>query len=63
MHFSLFLCLYESFWRGFESYQRRLTLLVACLAHRKQEDARRRLRGMCGFKKELRVCWMEVEVE
>ena len=29
----------------------------------KQEDARRRLRGMCGFKKELRVCWMEMEVE
>ena len=28
-----------------------------------QEDARRRLRGMCGFKKELRVCWMEMEVE
>ena len=27
-----------------------------------QEDARRRLRGMCGFKKELRVCWMEMEV-
>ena len=29
----------------------------------KQEDARRRLRGMCGFQKELRVCWMEMEVE
>ena len=29
----------------------------------KQEDARRRLRGMCEFKKELRVCWMEMEVE
>ena len=29
----------------------------------KQEDARRRSRGMCGFKKELRVCWMEMEVE
>ena len=28
-----------------------------------QEDARRRLRGMCGFKKELRVRWMEMEVE
>ena len=28
-----------------------------------QEDARRRLRGMCGFQKELRVCWMEMEVE
>ena len=29
----------------------------------KQEDAWRRLRGICGFKKELRVCWMEMEVE
>ena len=32
-----------------------------------QEDARRHLRGMCGFKKDgyykLRVCWMEMEVE
>ena len=27
----------------------------------KQEDARGRLRGMCGFKKELRVCWMAME--
>ena len=26
-----------------------------------QEDARRRLRGICGFKKELRVCWMAME--
>ena len=36
MHFPLFLCLYESFWKGFESDQRRLTLLLsnafACLA-------------------------------
>ena len=28
MHFPLFLCLYKSFWKGFESDQRRLTLLV-----------------------------------
>ena len=28
MHLPLFLCLYESFWKGFESDQRRLTLLV-----------------------------------
>ena len=28
MHFSLFLCLYESFWKGFETDQRRLKLLV-----------------------------------
>ena len=28
MYVPLFLCLYESFWKGFESYQRRLTLLV-----------------------------------
>ena len=28
MPFSLFLCLYKSFWKGFESDQRRLTLLV-----------------------------------
>ena len=34
-HFPLFLCLYESFWKGFESDQRRLTLLVACLERRK----------------------------
>ena len=27
----------------------------------RQEDARRRLRGMCGFKKKLRVCWMAME--
>ena len=26
-----------------------------------QEDAQRRLRGMCGCKKELRVCWMAME--
>ena len=26
-----------------------------------QEDARGRLRGMCGCKKELRVCWMAME--
>ena len=38
------------------------TMLVSGFNH-KQEDARRRLRGMCGFKKELRVCWMEMEVE
>ena len=25
MHLPLFLCLYESFWKGFESDQRRLT--------------------------------------
>ena len=29
MHIPLFLCLYESFWKGFES--ERLTLLVACV--------------------------------
>ena len=29
----------------------------------KQEDARRCFRGMCGFKKELQVCWMKMEVE
>ena len=28
MYVPLFLCLYESFWKGFESNQRRLTLLV-----------------------------------
>ena len=28
MYLPLFLCLYESFWKGFESDQRRLTLLV-----------------------------------
>ena len=28
MYVPLFLCLYESFWKGFESDQRRLTLLV-----------------------------------
>ena len=28
MYAPLFLCLYESFWKGFESNQRRLTLLV-----------------------------------
>ena len=28
MHFPLFLCLYESFWKGFESNQSRFTLLV-----------------------------------
>ena len=28
MHFPLFLCLYESFWKGFESDQRRLTQTV-----------------------------------
>ena len=36
---------------------------IGPLAYDEQEDARRRLRGMCGFKKELRVCWMEMEVE
>ena len=36
---------------------------IACSTNviEKQEDARRRLRGMCGFKKELRVCWMAME--
>ena len=29
--------------------------------NRKQEDARRRLRGMCWCKKELPVCWMAME--
>ena len=28
MYVPLFLCLYESFWKGFESDQRRLTLLI-----------------------------------
>ena len=28
MYLPLFLCLYESFWKGFEFDQRRLTLLV-----------------------------------
>ena len=28
MYLPLFLCLYGSFWKGFESDQRRLTLLV-----------------------------------
>ena len=28
MYLPLFLCLYESFWKGFESDQRRSTLLV-----------------------------------
>ena len=28
MYVPSFLCLYESFWKGFESNQRRLTLLV-----------------------------------
>ena len=28
MYVPLFLCLYESFWKGFESDQRRLTLVV-----------------------------------
>ena len=28
MYVPLFLCLYESFWKGFESNQRRLKLLV-----------------------------------
>ena len=27
MYLPLFLCLYESFWKGFEYHQRRLTLL------------------------------------
>ena len=31
MHFSLFLCLYESFWKGFESDQRLLTLVEVTL--------------------------------
>ena len=42
--------------------QRKPGLGVTCF-NKKQEDARRRLRGMCGFKKELRVCWMEMEIE
>ena len=40
-----------------------LSELAPFLPFSKQEDARRRLRGMCGFKKELRVRWMEMEVE
>ena len=35
--------------------------VIINLALAKQEDARRRLRGMCRFKKELRVCWMAME--
>ena len=51
-----------------ESNLRYFTVLwrLKCLhviSFRQQEDARRRLRGMCGFQKELRVCWMEMEVE
>ena len=34
MYLPVFLCLYESFWKGFESDQRRLTLLISngCLS-------------------------------
>ena len=33
MHFHLFLCLYESFWKGFESDQRRLTFIAGYQMH------------------------------
>ena len=42
MYLPLFLCLYESFWKGFESDQGRLTLLVikcVCLSGASYKDA------------------------
>ena len=37
MYLTLFLRLYKSFWKGFESDQRRLTNAFACLGCRKQD--------------------------
>ena len=38
-----------------------IVVVLVLMFVNEQEDARRRLRGMCGCKKELRVCWMAME--
>ena len=60
---------FGTFWATEKASARIIPQNPGCLSgemmtqNKEQEDARRRLRGMCGFQKELRVCWMEMEVE
>ena len=47
MYLPLFLCLYESFWKGFEFDQRRLTLLVWCVLNIKDSQVSSHVFSTC----------------